>query len=161
MSEQALKQPPAPRFINNPALGPLEGSNFPRTAVYGGEAQRKSSARMLGSPTQKMNRGQRKILHRSRDFNIVLPTVDTINPAVKFARKLVSLPLAKVLRRQHQSARRASTARHVAAKLSAESPFRVAIEHQHNFHLGRFKQASAEIVARDLAVKGQLADANV
>lgn len=159
---QTLPSPvPVPKFINDPVLGPLEGSRFPRVAVYGGKAQRDSSARMLGNPSQKMNRGQRKILHRSRDLRITIPVAESINPAVKFARKLLGLTLTQVLRREHQYARRASTAMHVAKKLSADSPFRRAIEHQQLFHLGRFKQSRAEVQARELAAQGKLAEENV
>jgi hypothetical protein len=109
----------------------------------------------------KMSGSRRRALMRSRDLVCVdahtpQPT-EGVHPAARVARKLTELPLAKVVRRQHQYARRASTAAHLAAKLNENSPFRPAVLQEASVNRGYFGQATAEINARMLACAGKLA----
>lgn len=124
-----------------------------------GITRRASTAELVG---YKISGPRRRALLRSRDMvclDVARPLFDAepVHPAARVARKLTQLPLVKVLRRQHQFARRASTAAHLAVKLHNDSPFRPAVVAEANANRGYFGQATAEINARMLACAGKLA----
>lgn len=123
-----------------------------------GITRRASTAELI---QHKISGPRRRQMMRSREMICVddytpQPT-EGIHPAARCARKLTELPLVKVLRRQHQFARRSSTAAHLAAKLHNDSPFRPAVVAEANANRGFFGQATAEINARMLACQGRLA----
>lgn len=120
---------------------------------------RKAIILNLTEPKNKHTNRGRKTLRAMLDYTCAFNTATAIAAPVRFARKLTGLKLAQLIRRQRQWARRASTALHLARKLSPESVFRRAIEQQHLTAINCFKQVNAEILARKLACEGKLAEA--
>jgi len=106
---------------------------------------------------QKLSGTERRMAKRATFRTLVIFPDQPIEPAVKLVLKLQSLPLVKVIRRQEQFARRASTAKYLLLKMADKSPFRPGMEEAQRGWIGAFRQATAEIKARGLAATGKLA----
>lgn len=105
----------------------------------------------------KLTGTERRGARRATYARLVVSPDKPIHPAIKLTLKLQSLPLERVIRRQKQFARRASTAKHILAKMRPESPLRSGMEAAHGNWIGKFQQATAEIHARNLAATNRLA----
>lgn len=115
-----------------------------------GRVPQEISARILSNPKQMRLSGKsRRRLQRLRGLGVVAHTPAPKNFAVKAAVKLTTLTLAQLLRRQIQTARRASTCKHIIAKLSPGSMFAISIKSQQTHELSLLKQISAEIQSRN------------
>ncbi len=94
-----------------------------------------------------INRQQRRAYDRAADKQAVLPQ-RAVDPAVKLARKLESLPLLKVQSFARRFARRASTASHLAKKLAPGSILRRPLESAARHNVCSVDQCQAELQAR-------------
>lgn len=126
-----------------------------RTPVYGGARDRAQVTALLSAPVG-LSRGARERLHRSRDLIVEFEKADAKPHGAKLLRQLAKLPLARVGRRIRQFARRASTAKHLAAKCAGTSSFRAALRRSQDHELNNLRQAVAEVDARELAVQNRL-----
>jgi hypothetical protein len=102
----------------------------------------------LFDPKTKMTAKLRKSYRASMSRNIATPKPPIAN-AIKTARKLSALPLAKVFRRLKQSARRAASSRNLLGNLSPVSIFRAPIEREQDRQLSILRQVIAEIQYRE------------
>ena len=133
---------------------PIQGSDLDT-------AKRHAPYRRAGLDTlikrQKLSGTERRMAKRATHQVLMLFPDQPIEPAVKLVLKLQSLPLVKVIRRQKQFARKASTAKYLLLKMADKSPFRPGMEEAQRGWIGAFRQATAEIKARGLAATGKLA----
>lgn len=95
--------------------------------------------------TSKLRRAFRQNITRNST-----PDPEPIAEGIKTARKLASLPLAKVIRRLHQTARRAASARHILNKLAQSSRFRPPLEKEQDRQISIFRQVVAELQHRNI-----------
>jgi len=100
------------------------------------------------SPKTKMTAKLRKSITRGTWKNVAEPKAPIAN-AIKTARKLAALPLAKVIRRLKQTARRAATSRNLLGQLSPVSFFRPNLEREQDRQLSILRQIVAEIQYRE------------
>jgi len=106
------------------------------------------SAKALSDPKLKCSGRYRRSLMRSRERIVLRPTTPATPVAVKMFRRLQGLTLHQLNRRQHQFARRASTAKHLLDKLDNESSFRPPLEASQRANLHFLDQATAEVKVR-------------
>ncbi len=111
------------------------------------------SSAVLVSLTEKLTRAARETWHRSRDKVIVLTRKQPKSDSQVYARRVKLLPLAKVIRRRFQSARRMATASYVASKLHPESTFRPAVIAELHKHRERCLVAHTELANRGLVTQ--------
>lgn len=108
-----------------------------------------ASAAILTDPKAKTGRGAREVLTRSRDVLCTDTTPTPPRPApVRLALRLQKMPFVKLQSNLRRFARRASTAKYLAAKLSEDSPYRAAVERSQTQQLNALRQAQAEIQSR-------------
>lgn len=115
-----------------------------------------SSAEILCDPKHKCSAVLRRTLMASRQDVIMVPRRMGTSDAVRTFHRLASATLTQVMRRQKQHARRAATAKYLLADMDENSPFRPAMEAEQKLELRRFKQATAELKARELHATGRL-----
>lgn len=100
-------------------------------------------------PKTKMTSKLRRAFLSNRGKD-VSTAADAAPEAIKTARKLAALPLAKVIRRLHQTARRAASARYILDKLAKGSKFRPPLEKEQDRQISIFRQVVAELQHRNI-----------
>lgn len=115
-----------------------------------GRIPQEISANILSNPKQMRLHGKsRRRLQRNRGLAVPVERTAPKNFAVKIAIKLQRLTLLQLHRRLAQTARRASTVKHLIADLSPGSMFAEQLKTQQTGLLSFFKQVAAEIRSRN------------
>ena len=133
--------------INEPVLGPLPHLSKGIPLLQCSSFPREESTKALTTMKRMSNR-YRKSLMRSREQVCIFVSEVPVPAPVKTMRKLKECTMRQVYRRQHQFARRASTAFHILKKMTQDSPFRPPVEHACAVNLAFLKQATAEVTFR-------------
>lgn len=119
--------------------------NQPRHPVSDLPAE--TSATMLCNPKSRMTGAVRRALMASRQIVVDFPRAEAKPQEVRITARLAALPLEKLGRRLHQSARRASTAKHLLAK-TRRPVLRAAMRAEQDKQLETFQLVRAEIQKR-------------
>lgn len=106
-----------------------------------------TSAGMLCNPKNRLTGPVRRALMVSRQIVVEFPRTEPKLEAVRIAARLAALPLEKLGRRLHQSARRASTAKHLLDK-TRRPTLRAALMAEHDRQLVVWAYVRSEIAAR-------------
>jgi hypothetical protein len=99
----------------------------------------------LLNPRVKMTAKSRRREMRLRERIVNAPRTSPKDPMVKLTEKLASYSAGRLVRFIKQSARRASSAKYILAKLHSDSVFRPALEQQQKSNLIAFIAASTEL----------------
>lgn len=109
---------------------------------------REIASRILAEPKNKLTHTKRIRMKQALGTIVVPPMTSARDVAVKVCVKCRSLTLTGVIRLMKKSARRASTVKHLLAKLDAGSRFRAPLQAQQDHFLAVLKQATAEYQVR-------------
>lgn len=131
-SDRAEKNEAWKKFERKPLSG------FPRAAAVN----------VLANNEGKQTNPRRKRMRKALSSAIQVPRIQPKDPAIKLTQDLQRMPLSTLIRRIRQSARRASTCKHLAEKCTPGSKVQEQLVAAQTHYLGVMRQAQAEYKVR-------------